>query len=194
MAAASSDAWCWRSSNAKATGGNMSRPRIVMSLLLAAGATVSPALAQQYVISTYAGGAPSVLTPARGTDVSIVPLGVTTDATGSVYFTSTSHSVDPICIGVFKLDRNGILTRVAGNCRCGYSGDGGPATSAQLCPTGGVAVDPAGNLFVADGPRIRKVSPDGIIATVAGVGGLAPDVAVDGSGNLFIAEAVTSRI
>jgi uncharacterized protein (TIGR03437 family) len=172
----------------------MSRTRIVRSLLLAAGAALGPALAQQYVISTYAGGAPSVPTPARGKYVSIVPLGVATDAAGSVYFTSTSHSQDPICIGVFKLDRNDILTRVAGNCRCGYSGDGGPAASAQLCPTGGVAVDSAGNLFVADGPRIRKVSPDGIIATVAVVGGLAPDVAVDGFGNLFIAEAFTSRI
>src|SRR6516164_3157377 len=98
----------------------MSRTRFVMSLLLAAGAALSPALAQQYVISTYAGGALQVSTPARGTDVSIVPLGVTTDVSGNVYFTTTSHSAGPGCPGsIFKLDQKGILTRVAGDCRCG---------------------------------------------------------------------------
>src|ERR1051326_2161214 len=114
--------------------GNMSLTRIVMISLLGADAVLSPALAQQYVISTYAGGARSALTPAPGTDVAISPSGVATDAAGSVYFTTQAHSVDPTCVGVFKLDRNGILTRVAGNCRCGYSGAGGPATRPQVCP------------------------------------------------------------
>ena len=56
----------------------------------------------------------------------------------------------------------------------GFPGDGGPATSAQLNAPNGVAVDGAGNLFIADlgNNRIRKVSRDGIITTVAGCGSL----------------------
>jgi hypothetical protein len=118
---------------------------------------VSVASAQQYVISTYAGGAPQA-TPVPGMAVSIGwPKGdVATDAAGNVYFASDN------C--VFKLDTNGFLTRVAGNSRVGFSGDGGPATGAQLNPgpgSSGVAVDSVGNLYIADvyNQRIRKVTP-----------------------------------
>src|SRR6266404_3704086 len=94
--------------------------------------------AQQYVISTYAGGAPPP-TPAQGVNVAFgAALGVAADAAGNVYFPSLN------C--VFKLDQNGVLTRIAGNSRAGYSGDGGPATSAQLGARWGVAVDGVGNL------------------------------------------------
>ena len=88
----------------------------------------------------------------------------------------------------------------------GYSGDGGQATSASLNTPTGVAVDSSGNVFIADGgnQRVRKVTPTGIISTVAGNGtlGYAGDggpaasaelnvpvgVAVDNTGNLFIAD------
>src|SRR5262249_17476760 len=81
--------------------------------------------AQQYVISTYAGGASPLPSPAPGLQVSIgAPAAVATDSVGNVYFVSLN------C--VFKLGRDGVLSRVAGNSRIGYSGDGGPATSAQL--------------------------------------------------------------
>ena len=84
--------------------------------------TVAPA--QQYVISTYAGGAPPP-TPAPGVDVSIgTPQGVAVDAEGNAYFTSINS--------VFKLNHDGVVTRIAGNSRPGYSGDGGRATGAQL--------------------------------------------------------------
>jgi uncharacterized protein (TIGR03437 family) len=157
------------------------------------GTTVS---AQQYVISTYAGGAPPP-TPALGVSVPFgARFGVAADAAGNVYFPSLN------C--VFKVDQNGVLTRVAGNSRAGYSGDGGPATSAQLGARWGVTVDGAGSLFIADDTRIRKVSASGIITTVAGNGtpGFSGDggpassaqlngaigVAVDHEGNLFIAD------
>ena len=67
---------------------------------------------------------------------------------------------------------NGIIKTVAGNGTGTYSGDGGPATSASLAFPSGVAVDASGNLFFADSgnSRIRKVSPNGVITTVAGGG------------------------
>ena len=94
----------------------------------------------------------------------------------------------------------------------GFSGDGGPATAAQLYVPIGVAMDANGDLFIADSAnqRIRKVSASGIITTVAGNGtaafsgdgGLATaaqlnnpgGAAVDGSGNLFIADSSNNRI
>jgi sugar lactone lactonase YvrE len=101
---------------------------------------------------------------------------------------------------------SGIITTVAGNGAVGYSGDGGPATRAQLFQPRSVAVSRSGDLFIADGFnfRIRKVSREGIITTVAGNGtaghsgdgGKATDaqighvfgIAVDGGGNLYLAE------
>ena len=181
----------------------MVRTNIMTNLLLASGVALSSALAQQYVISTVAGGAPPP-TPAPGVEVPIgAPAGIAADDSGNVYFSNY--------LSVFKLDRNGILTRVAGNSLVGYSGDGGPATSAALSASS-LAVDSAGNLFLGGGGgagRVRRVSPDGIITTVAGNGtlgfsgdtGPATDaalsvfgVAVDGAGNLFIADAYAGRI
>jgi sugar lactone lactonase YvrE len=116
------------------------------------------------------------------TDVAIgMPGAVTTDAQGNVYFSSQTM--------VFKLDRLGQLSVVAGSRVAGYAGDGGPATAALLnfpytYPelmrdtidwselVGGLAVDSAGNLFIADAynNRVRKIDQAGIISTVAGAG------------------------
>ena len=85
---------------------------------------IGTATAQQYVISTYAGGAP-LPTPAPALELSIgIPTAVCVDAAENVYFISSNMA--------FKLDRDGILTRVAGNSRQGDAGDGGPALNAQL--------------------------------------------------------------
>lgn len=64
------------------------------------------------------------------------------------------------------------LSAVAGNNKAGFSGDGGPATQAQLNNPAGVEVDAAGAIYIADyrNARIRKVSPDGTITTIAGDG------------------------
>ena len=98
------------------------------------------------------------------------------------------------------------IKTVAGNGTPGYSGDNGPATSAQLYYPSGMAVDTAGNLYIADelNNRVRRVS-NGVITTVAGNGmrgyngdngpatsaqlGLPSGVAVDAAGNLYIADS-----
>ena len=100
----------------------------------------------------------------------------------------------------------GNISTIAGNGIPGFGGDGGQATSAELNQPAGLAVDSAGNLYIADSNNsaVRKVTPQGIISTVAGTGGtegysgdggaatkatmMAPlGVAVDASGNLYIA-------
>ena len=85
------------------------------------------------------------------------------DNAGNLYIS------DPADGRVRRVSRAGIVTTVAGNGTSGYSGDGGPATSASVSPEG-LAVDSAGNLYIADGSRVRRVSPDGIIHTFAGNG------------------------
>src|SRR5437660_9695475 len=106
----------------------------------------------------------------------------------------------------------GTITTVAGTGVAGYSGDAGPATVATLHLPDGVAVDGAGDLFIADSTnnRIRKVSPTGVITTIAGTGtagysgdggaatlaklNFPTDLALDGAGNLFVADFYNSRV
>ena len=100
---------------------------------------------------------------------------------------------------------------MVGNGTIGTSGDGGPATSAQLVGPNGVRPDTAGNLYISDhSSRIRKVTPGGVISTVAGTGtmgyggdggpaslgqlNLPAGIAVDTEGNLYIADESSHRI
>lgn len=94
------------------------------------------------------------------------PSGVAADAAGNVYVADTGNHK------VRRIDLAGNIYTVAGTGARGYSGDNGPAFSAQLDTPGGVALDSAGNLYIADtgNHAIRRVSPDGSIATVAGNG------------------------
>ena len=169
---------------------------VVLALCLA-GPVVS---AQQYLVTKVAGGG-LTRTPAPALSV---PLGggssVAVDTLGNVYFVGGAWAK------VFKLDRAGILTTVAGNGLLGYSGDGGPATQAQLNGAVGLAVDGAGNVYIGDtgNYRVRKVAVDGTITTVAGDGtqGASGDggpatsarfeapgaVAVDTAGNLYVGD------
>jgi DNA-binding beta-propeller fold protein YncE len=99
---------------------------------------------------------------------------------------------------------DGLIFTVAGVGRAGFSGDGGPATAAQLDRPLDVAVDSAGNLFLVDSlnGRIRKVGGDGVITTVFTSGGegdvgahhYPARVAVDAAGNLLIADPFQQRV
>lgn len=136
------------------------------------------------------------------------PSKVAVDRAGNLYIADErNHRIRKVLAG------SGLLTTVAGTGVAGSAGDGGPATDAQLYSPYGVAVDGAGNLFIADteNHRIRQVvAATGEIHTVAGNGadgtsgdgGLATlasmgrpyDVAVDGAGNLFIADTEQSCV
>jgi uncharacterized protein (TIGR03437 family) len=127
-----------------------------------------------------------------------VPNGVAVDAAGNVYIADTNNN------RIRRVALNGTITTVAGTGAAGFSGDTGPATSAMLNQPNRVSVDAAGNLYIADSSnnRIRKVTLDGTIMTVAGDGlrgysgdsGPATsaaldnpvDVKPDALGNLFI--------
>src|ERR1700682_329201 len=126
---------------------------------------IGVASAQHYRVSMVVGGA-LPLGPMPALEVSVGHVsGVATDRAGNVYFSSLRNCV-------FKLDTSGFLLRVAGTCQAGFSGDGGPATAAQLGLPRGLAVDFSGNLYITDnlGCRIRKVTKDGTITTIAGNG------------------------
>ncbi len=139
---------------------SLDRLRLIVVLFLA------PAWlgAQNYTVSTLLTN-PPLNSSAAPTSIWIGnPDSVTTDAAGNVYFTSL-HSV-------FRMGSAGQLVRFAGTSRKGFSGDGGPANAAQLFNPAGVAIDAAGNVYIADSGnhRVRRVTPDGTIATIAGSG------------------------
>jgi uncharacterized protein (TIGR03437 family) len=99
------------------------------------------------------------------------PSGVAIDSAGNIYFADKGNN------RVRKVDTKGVITTFAGTGTAGFSGDGGPATSAKLglnltAAFQGVAVDSAGNVYIADpvNNRIRMVNPSGIISTFAGNG------------------------
>jgi len=137
--------------------------------------------------------------------------GVVKDSSGNVYIADTSN-----CL-VRKVSTAGTITTFAGlvvsnSPRCGYTGDGGAATSAELYYPYGLAVDSKNNIYIADYAEhvVRKVS-SGTITTIAGIGGLAgysgdggpatsallydpSALAVDPAGNVFIADTNNCRV
>jgi trimeric autotransporter adhesin len=165
--------------------------------------------AQTFVISTFAGGPPGSLAAVAALKAALGETQfVVADDSDNIYFSTTLS-----CI--FKVDKNGILTRIAGNGHAGFYGDGGPASQSALSfgaadinsfDGGALAIDAAGNLYVVDSgnQRVRKISTDGSIKTIAGGAsqGYTNDgfpalsvafqgvtaVAVDPSGNVYAAD------
>ena len=90
------------------------------------------------------------------------PFGVAVDAVGNLYIADTTNNV------VRKVTPGGTITTFAGNGKAGYNGDNIPATSANLSSPQGIAIDASGNLYIASGCAIRKVTPGGTITTIAG--------------------------
>ncbi len=148
--------------------------------------------AEDFTIQTFAGG--GIPQNIQGTSAVLEPGGLAADTNGNVFFTVGSLNI------VLKLDTNGVLTLVAGNGTPGFSGDGGPATSAQFYQPSGIAVDAAGDVFIQDygNARIRMVR-NGIITTVAGGGYYTADnipavnaqlssttFTADAAGNLYV--------
>jgi len=162
--------------------------------------------AQTNTINTVAGGGTNGVTAA--TAYLPAPYGIAKDKLGNTYLSV------PFLYTVYKVTPAGAVSVYAGTGTLGFTGDNGPATSAQLGQPQGLAVDGSGNLYIAESQsnRIRKVDTSGIITTVAGsgnqyngvgfFGGYSGDagpatsallngpsgVAVDPNGNLFIAD------
>ena len=173
------------------------------------------------IITTVAGNGTSVYcgdgSPA--TSACVNPYGVAVDGSGNLYIADGINNGNFSVVGqrIRKVDAaTGIITTIAGNgCTsqsingC-YTGDGGPATSAGLDAPKGIAVDVAGNVYIIDAYRVRKITAStGIIASVAGTqsqsytgdgipatsAGFNPNgIALDTSGNLYISDANSQRV
>jgi sugar lactone lactonase YvrE len=166
------------------------------------------------IITTVGGGGPREGAAADAGPATSALLGypsdVALDASGNLYVVYRHR--------VARVDARGVITTIAGNWNNGYSGDGGPATSASLSQPWGVAVAPNTTVYIADSSnhRVRAVGPDGIITTVAGDGWMDPmflgrfagdggpataasldvpfAVAVAPDGSLYIADNYNNRI
>ncbi|MFG2349744.1 NHL domain-containing protein [Streptomyces phaeochromogenes] len=95
-----------------------------------------------------------------------IPVAVAVDSAGLLYMADYHHH------RVRKITSDGKISTIAGTGVAGFRGDGGPAVSAQLNRPYGLAVDGAGNLYIAEAEnhRVRKVTTDGKISTIAGTG------------------------
>ena len=131
------------------------------------------------------------------------PVAISSDAQGTIYVGDAAPVVRAFSIA-------GKWSDIAGGASPGYSGDNGLALRASIFPARDLAVDTASNLYLADGPRVRRIDRSGIITTLAGDGflhaigdgGPAPDallsrpsaVALDSAGNLTVADTGTQRV
>lgn len=162
----------------------------------------------QNLISTIAGTGAAATSGDTGLATAAavnLPISVAVDGAGNVYVCEQNgHRVR-------RISPAGIITTLAGTGVAGFSGDGGPATSAQLNGPQSIVADAAGNVYIADtqNSRVRKVGTDGRITTVAGNGvavisgdagqavnasvGFPLAVALDPAGNLHIAAASSVR-
>ncbi len=163
----------------------------------------------QGIITTFAGNGNMMFSGDGGQATAATlnnPTGVAIDAAGNVYISDTNNW------RVRRISPLGMISTVAGNGFNGATGDGNLAVNASISDPYGLALDAAGNLYIADASnrRIRRVTPSGIITTIAGTGlqgssgdgGLAISatlnrpiaVTVDAAGNLYICDSSNHSI
>ncbi len=164
---------------------------------ISAGGVVSTVVGNGAFTSTGDGGLATLATTNR-------PAGVCKDAAGNIYIAEQSGC------RVRKINTSGIISTVVGNGGCTSSGDGGPASAGNVGQVTGVAVDGAGNLYIAEYnfAKVRKINTAGIISTFVGGGGSLGDggpataaqlnapygLSYDGVGNLFISDEFAYRV
>lgn len=165
-----------------------------------------PAAQPGYIIRTVAGSDWTGDGGAASAALLFAPEGIARDPAGNIYIAdSADHRIRMITAA-------GIILTIAGDGEPGFRGDGGPASAARLDSPYGLAPDPAGNLYVADyaNGRVRRISPDGAIVTIAGGGARDPatsgatatavrllgprNLALDAAGNLYISDFRDHRV
>ena len=140
---------------------------VALAALVAAGPAA--AISGTDTIRTYAGNGQATTSgdggPATAAGIP-GPIGITAAPDGSIFIPSPAASL------IRLVSASGAISSFAGTGVAGFSGDGGPATAAQLNEAVDAAVDAAGNLYIADraNHRIRRVTPAGVISTIAGNG------------------------
>lgn len=174
---------------------------------------VSCVLSAQTYIMTHVAGTPySVGLTGNGGPATAALMGapwdICTDAAGNVYI------LDNYFAGIRRIDTAGIIDHFAGTGTSGYTGNGGPATAAQLSVgTGGIAADRNGNVYITEhwGHTIRKIDPSGIITHVAGTYGtsgfsgdggpasaatlyMPSRIVADHTGNIYFMDAGNKRV
>ncbi len=155
------------------------------------------------IISTIAGDGTAGFSGDGGPAIAAklnLPTKIILDGAGNILFVDNSN------FRIRKISTSGIISTIVGTGVAGNSGDGGPATAAQINGSPGLAVDAAGNIYFSDVTKntIRKINTSGIVSTIAGCGlsGYMGDggpataarfnepfgIAVDGAGNIYVAE------
>ncbi len=161
------------------------------------------------IITTFAGTG-STGTPGDGGPATAANFGfisdISFDGSGNLYLADRDYHT------IRKINSAGTISTIAGTGTAGATGDGGPATAAQLATPMGIAIDGAGNIFIAssNSNTIRKIDVSGTISTFAGTGAIGRSgdggpataatmrrpfgLALDHDGNLYVADAFNSRI
>jgi trimeric autotransporter adhesin len=182
-----------------------------LALLSLLGAACMPAAdtpPPSYIIQTVAGSDDSGDGGQALSAALSQPEGIAVDGSGNVYV------ADAAVHRIRKIAADGSIQTIAGTGVAGFAGDGGPASAALLNQPYGLAMDAAGNLYIADlgNARVRKVAIDGTIQTVAG-GGTLPaistgqggpatsaqlaqprNVTIDGAGSLYISDFAANQV
>jgi len=178
------------------------------TVLAAAGLEAAGATSASYIIQTIAGSDDSGDGGSALSAALSQTEGIAVDRSGNVYV------ADAAAHRVRKIATDGSIQTIAGIGMAGFSGDDGPASAALLNQPYGLALDPAGNLYIADlgNARVRKIALDGTIHTLAGGGALPAtstgqggpatstqlmqprNVALDGAGSLYISDFGANQV